>query len=619
MIESLDKKWKEFLYSASGFGPNFLMVLMGAYYTDAINPAALGHSDTYQAIMSGTCFILPAVFPILFAIGKIFDGIIDIPFAQLTDTLKTKWGRRRPLIAVCFLPMVLSYAFCWIPVGGAENPLLNTIWFFCWALVFFASYTMCLICFYGSLASVCSDEGQRIRVSGYKSFFDTVNYCFVYALVPVLLDAFKVHIDKFALRCIPIMATILIPVFIIKEGEKYGYPEGEPLDSEKVPLLKSFKLTLTNKVYTRWLTVECLTVIGLQMFLVSMNAIMIGSIGFNGTQMAIANTCAFGPVPLMLYLFNKVKKKKGTRFTYRTCLAAFSVAILNLFFASRFVLGNNRPGTQMAIAIVGGIIGSWAIGSFFMMPYMAASSVSSVETKLYGINHSAMYFAAEAVVTSIVGAIASSLIYENIKMFFISKPFAGIVYAHNQFEAAGLFGVSADMVFNLGTLIVPLIVTISCVCGIIAARKMPKDFSEKCIALEYKKLDPDLDISFIESAEEKEDKNVEIVFVQIILSILTGFIFGFFWVLFMFKSISRTIGKKQGFIKGLLSVLIPFVSIPVLLNQHKELKKIADEKNIKLKGRSWVFILTGILFPVLPLNIISLAFMQSDLNRILEN
>ena len=40
-MASLDKKWKEFLYAASGFGPNLLMVLLGAYFTDAVNPQAL--------------------------------------------------------------------------------------------------------------------------------------------------------------------------------------------------------------------------------------------------------------------------------------------------------------------------------------------------------------------------------------------------------------------------------------------------------------------------------------------------------------------------------------------------------------------------------------------------
>ena len=619
MVNSLDKKWKELVYAASGFGPNFMMVLMGAYFTDAVNPAALGHGDTFQAIMAGTCFVAPAIFPVLYMIGKIFDGVIDIPFAQITDTLSTKWGRRRPLIAVSFLPMVIAYAMCWTPIGGASRPVLNTFWIFFWSVIFFASYTMCLICFYGSLSTTCANESQRIRVSGYKSFFDTINYCIVYALVPVLLDAMQIHIDKFALLCLPIMVTILIPLFLVKEGEKYGYPEGPALDRKKVPLLKSFKLTWTNKVYMSWLKVECLTMVGLQMFLVSMNAIMVGSIGFNGAQMAIANTFAFAPVPLMLYLFNKLKQKKGTRFTYRTCLAAFAVGILNLFLASRYVVGNNNVRVQMIFSIVGGVISSWAIGSFFMMPYLAASSVSSTETKLYGINHSAMYFAAEAIATSVVGAVSSSIIYENIKMLFISKPFSKVVYAASQADAATLLNTTPDMVYNLGTLLVPFIVCVACVVAIIFSRKMPENFTETCIAREYKKYDPSLDISAIVQDEQADsgDKG-EFVFVQIVLSVLTGFLFGFIWPIFLFKSITNVSKRRLGFVKGVAAVIIPFVNIPVMLAQHKKIKEIADSRNIKLMGKPIIYVITGILFPMLPLNIIGLAIMQSDVNRIIE-
>ena len=88
MINSLNKKWKEFLFAASGFGPNFLMVIMGAYFTDAVNPAI--QTNAFQAIVPGTCFVLPVLFGILFPLAKAFDGIIDIPFAHLTDTLSTK-------------------------------------------------------------------------------------------------------------------------------------------------------------------------------------------------------------------------------------------------------------------------------------------------------------------------------------------------------------------------------------------------------------------------------------------------------------------------------------------------------------------------------------------------
>jgi len=104
----LNKKWKEFLFAFSGFGPNLLMVLMGAYFTDALNPAALAPGSN-QAIGTA-CYILPVTFPILYAIGKIFDGIIDVPFAHITDTLSTKWGRRRPAIAICIIPMIVSFA-----------------------------------------------------------------------------------------------------------------------------------------------------------------------------------------------------------------------------------------------------------------------------------------------------------------------------------------------------------------------------------------------------------------------------------------------------------------------------------------------------------------------------
>lgn len=104
----LDKPWKEILYAVSGFGPNLLMVLLGAYFTDAINPAALPEGSL-QAITT-VSLILPAIFPILWMLAKIFDGLIDIPLAALTDRLRTKWGRRRIPIAIAFIPMVVSYA-----------------------------------------------------------------------------------------------------------------------------------------------------------------------------------------------------------------------------------------------------------------------------------------------------------------------------------------------------------------------------------------------------------------------------------------------------------------------------------------------------------------------------
>ncbi len=616
-FKTLDKGWKEIVYAASGFGPNLLMILMGAMFTDAINPVALGN-NSLQAI-SNTCYILPLVFPVLWALAKIFDGLIDVPLAALTDNLKTKWGKRRPPIAICFIPMVVSYAMCWIPIAGENNQLGNTIWIVCWALLFFATYTMNLIAFYGSLSTVCYNDKQRLRVSSFKSFFDTITYCLVYALVPLLLDVMNMHIDKFVFILLPFMATMLIPLFMIKEGEKFeqkaiqeGYDIKPLVEEKKVGIVESIKLTITNKPFMRWCLVNCCSFFGLQMFLVAMNAMILGGMGLSGTQMAILNTCAFAPVPLMLYMFNKLKARKGIRFAYQTCLLSFAVCILSFDFASLYVMGDNNVTLQIIIGCIGGIIGSWAIGSFFMMPYMVPAQISSVEEKLTGKNHSAMYFAVQALTTSIIGAIASSLVYENIKMLFISKTKSGIVWAENIEQAALEFGTVASDVFNLGTLIVPIIVCVFCILGFILAFKMPRDLTPKEVAKELnleKEYEEHKDL-FIEEEPTLIEK--ESLAVNIGLYVLTGTIFGFIWQYLIINSINVVDKVKNKTLHFILGIIIPPYFGVTAYRLNKKLVKACKEQGIDCKDYSILYLILGVCC----LNIVSLIMMQYHLNKL---
>ena len=354
-FRNLNSIGKEILYSFSGFGANLMMIIMGAYFTDAVNPAALGSSESAALQTIGgrmICLVLPVVFAILGIFGKVFDGLIDIPFASITDNLKTKWGRRRPPIAICIIPMIASFILCWIPVFG-DNQLGNTIWIFFWQLVFFATYTMNLIAFYGSLSTVCADEKQRLRVSSFKSFFDTICYVLTYALVPVVLKGFHISIDTLVFVLSPLMLTMVIPLFMIKEGEKWekkmiaeGY-DITPLEEEKqVSLGKSFAGSFKNKPFMSWTIVNCCSFFGLQMFLVAMNALILGGMGLDAMGMTIRNTCAFAPVPLMLYLFNRLKAKKGIRFAYQLALISFAIAIMSFLVGFLLWPEYNRAKTQ---------------------------------------------------------------------------------------------------------------------------------------------------------------------------------------------------------------------------------------------------------------------------------
>ena len=631
-FRNLDKTWKEILFSASGLGPNLLMVLMGAYFTDAVNPAALNlatNPEKAVQTISGTCLILPILFPILWALAKAFDGIIDVPFASMTDNLKPRWGKRRTPIMVCFIPMVVSFAMCWIPISQT-NQLANTIWFFVWALVFFSTYTMSLIAFYGSLSSVCYDSKQQVRVSGLKSFFDTISYVIVYALVPLILGATGIHIDQLVFILLPLMGSMLIPVFMIKEGTKWekkakelGYEIPEDVNGEPVKLIESIKLTFTNKPFMKWCVVNCCSFFALQMFLVSMNALILGGMGLGSFEMSILNTCAFAPVPLMLYLFRKLSDQKGIRFAYQTCLLAFSVAILSFIFGNSYFAGDNYA-LKMILGIVGGVSGSWAIGAFFMMPYLIPVKIGVVEEKLAKKNHSAMFFAVQALTTSIVGAVAGGLVYENIKTLFISKAASGVVVGTDQVvdgviipaavNAASQLGVDPSTVYNLGTLLVPIAVAVCCMGGFCLAFFMPKNYSPKEVAYELglgKEYEENRDIFPEEKVVFFENESLAI---NNALWVLSGSIFAHVWSYQVIKAVNSFAKKRISLIHWVLGILFFPYGVYLSLRLNKEISEKCEEMGLKHFKCSVLLA----IFSAVGLSCVSLSLLQFKLNKIAD-
>ena len=622
-FRNLNSIGKEILYAASGFGANLMMIIMGAYFTDAVNPAALGTSSSaILQTITGACLVVPGLFAVLGIVGKVFDGLIDIPFASITDNLKTKWGRRRLPIAICIIPMIVSFILCWIPVFG-ENQLGNTIWIFAWQIVFFATYTMNLIAFYGSLSTVCSDEKQRLRVSSFKSFFDTICYVLTYALVPVLLKSFNIHIDKFVLILSPIMLTMLIPLFMIKEGEKWeqkmiaeGYDITPLAEEKQVALTKSFGGSFKNRPFMAWTIVNCCSFFGLQMFLVAMNALILGGMGLDAMGMTILNTCAFAPVPLMLYLFNRLKKRKGIRFAYQLALISFAIAIMSFLAGSQLVMGD-KTTVKIIIGCIGGVIGSFGIGAFFMMPYMIPAQISSVEEKLKKENKSAMYFAVQAFTTSVVGAIASYGVYEIIKNYFFSTETGGLVIGTASADttaladAAAKFGVADSAVFNLGTTLVPIIVCVMCIVGFIFSFKMLKNYSPKEVSYALG-LDREYEANkrlFIEEKEYAFEESSLIVLNA--LWVLTGSIMGWVWEYQMVGEVN-TFGKKISKWLVLPCICLPPFQAVLVALLNKEVEKKCDELGIKYQKNG----VLAIISCALCLSCVGLSLVQHKLNKI---
>lgn len=470
-MHTLDKRWKELLFAANSFGPNLLFVLMGAYLTDAINPIGLTANIESWSI-TGYCLVVPAMFGITWAIAKVFDGLVDIPLAHLTDNIRTRWGRRRPMFLLSLIPMVISYLLLWTPLQLRQNSVLNTLWIGLMLLVFYSSFTLSQITFFGSSSSVCRDEAQRVRVGNYKSFFDTIGYCLIYALLPIFIGK-GINIRVVSLAVMPIVLTLLIPLFMIKEGEKYGQGK-DYLPEARVPLKKSLALTVRNRLFLAWIIPNACAYFGLNMFLTSQNALISGVMNLPAGYAALLNSCAFAPVPIMLFIYYQMIKKKGIRFSYRVALATFAVAILNFCLGSEYLFPNHITA-RLVIGCVGGFFGSFGIGAFFATPFMVPSQIAAVEFKLTGKDHTAMYFAIQSLVTSAMAAIATGFVYEQIKNIVSDKVIDGVQIAGETWK--------------VGASLVPPILSLACVIGFIIAGRLPKQFNEETVGKEMARIE----------------------------------------------------------------------------------------------------------------------------------
>ena len=204
-------------------------------------------------------------------------------------------------------------------------------------------------------------------------------------------------------------------------------------------------------------------------------------------------------------------------------------------------------------------------------------------------------------------------------MLFISKSVGGVVWAENVTEAVTKFSekagnsVDVNSVFNLGTLIVPFVVFTMCFAGLALAFRMPKEFTAERIAKEFKKDNPDIDIENFKEEKQESSEKGEILFVQIGLWILSGGLFGFIWQTFMSKNL-KALGVKKVLLHTLLSIFVPFYSIYFLIKIHKSLNALAQEQGIKLKKTLVPAIISAVIFPILPVNIIALSCVQKNLN-----
>lgn len=467
-MQVIRKKWKLGLYAFGAIGVNLLNLMVGSYLCSALLASGFGEQAIANHTFAGIDLIIPAAWAVFSVIAKVIDGLIDIPMAHFTDTLKSRWGRRRPAIVFGMIPMVIAYSCFLIVPNATEATIGNTIYYFLMLILFYSSYTLTMVTYYATFTEIVDNEKDRRFLTNTKSIADIFYFIIGFALVPMILKGMNIRIV--ALIVLPLVLMMLIPLFFIKEKSTKEGVDGKI--EETVNIIDSIKYTFKNKDFIIWMIVYSFMTIGLQLFLSGINEFF--SIG--QMDMTITMASSFGPVPLTFIIYNKLINKKGFKFAFQYTLLVYALSMVSMFFIAYYV----EPGLAKTLCCVGGgIFASFSIGAMFAVAYSIPSQLAADDEKRTGISHSAMYFAIQGLFSALAAGLGGGTILTLLK---------------------------DNIIFGLpGTYFITIISAIACFVAFVLAFFLPKSIKE--LGKENRK-NATFDIVEQEEALEIENKDI---------------------------------------------------------------------------------------------------------------
>ena len=147
--------------------------------------------------------------------------------------------------------------------------------------------------------------------------------------------------------------------------------------------------------------------------------------------------------------------------------------------------------------------------------------------------------------------------------------------------AAQQLGVATSEVFCLGTLLVPIVVSICCIAGAILARRMCKNYTPEEVATDLGMLDVFEEKKHLFPVVETVESKKESIALNCALWVLSGSIFSVVWRYNIVKRVNDYRENKIELFHWIISVILfPYSGILMYMT-GKEIVRVCESKGVK--------------------------------------
>ncbi len=426
MLENLTLK-RTLLYSSASAGLNIMGISVSTWLLYFYSPP----------VDSGRTIYIPiALAGVLMTVSSLWDAIIDPFIGHWSDTLRTRWGRRKPFLIFAAPLTAITLILIWTPPKNGTIAL-NAGYFFVIITLFYSAFSLVGIPYDGSMPEMAETPQDLVKLSTWKNIFGIIGVM-IGALVAAPLFESIGPIAMGIVVGVVGLITIWLTLSGLRETKK---PIGNPM-----PVIDGLKATLENKHFI-YMFISVL-IIHISYAMVTANLpyfitlIVRESEAFVGIFQGVLVVCMLLSAPLWGWLSHKYTNRK---LLMGTMIGLGIVLGLNYFVG---IIPGMTALTQGLITI--GLVGP-PLGGYFILAYAMMGNVVDYDELFTSKRREAIYYGSFSLAASIGPSLAALLLPFILKNYgFTSANPAGVRIAWLVASALSFIGAISFIGYKLG-------------------------------------------------------------------------------------------------------------------------------------------------------------------------